>query len=314
MGKVYISSGGGGTDLDVVTAAAGDILAGKVIVGPDGEPLNGTLPNRGQAQNAGGWGSGGSGSDAYFAMNKIPEGAYFSNGADWAPEVRMKQSDVRSAIGATNAANWRSNTTIAGLKGTMPEQGGKTVTPKSSNQTAVSANRYVTGNIIVAGDSNLKAANIKKGVPIFGIIGTFEGYIAGAADLYNKGKNAKNVQKYNGNGTVEFQNGFIYVKLSGSCQFSSSAFNTTGYSKLNVHFLADTKLDARNSSVLELRTAANGGGSTIASVSQELGSGEKTFSVSFTHAANAYLYLSLAGSYNASSSGYKAYIDRIWLS
>ena len=172
----------------------------------------------------------------------------------------------------------------------------------------------MTGNIIVAGDSNLKAANIKKGVPIFGIIGTFEGYIAGAADLYNKGNNAKNVQKYNGNGTVEFQNGFIYAKLSGSCQFSSSAFNTTGYSKLNVHFLADTKLDARNSSVLELRTAANGGGSTIASVSQELGSGEKTFSVSFTHAANAYLYLSLAGSYNASSSGYKAYIDRIWLS
>ena len=314
MGKVYISSGGGGIDLDVVTAAAGDILAGKVIVGPDGEPLTGTLPNRGQAQNAGGWGSGGSGSDAYFAMNRIPEGAYFSNGADWAPEVRMKQSDVRSAIGATNAANWRSNTTIAGLKGTMPEQGGKTVTPKSSNQTAVSANRYVTGNIIVAGDSNLNAANIKKGVPIFGIIGTFEGYIAGPADLYNKGNNAKNVQKYNGNGTVEFQSGFIYVKLSGSCQFSSSAFNTTGYSKLNVHFLADTKLDARNSSVLELRTAANGGGSTIASVSQELGSGEKTFSVSFTHAANAYLHLSLAGSYNAVTSGYKAYIDRIWLS
>ena len=314
MGKVYISSGGGGIDLDVVTAAAGDILAGKVIVGPDGEPLTGTLPNRGQAQNAGGWGSGGSGSDAYFAMNRIPEGAYFSNGADWAPEVRMKQSDVRSAIGATNAANWRSNTTIAGLKGTMPEQGGKTVTPNSSNQTAVSANRYVTGNIIVAGDSNLNAANIKKGVRIFGIIGTFEGYIAGPADLYNKGNNAKNVQKYNGNGTVEFQSGFIYVKLSGSCKFSSSVFNTTGYSKLNVHFLADTKLDARNSSELELRTAANGGGSTIASVSQELGSGEKTFSVSFTHAANAYLHLSLAGSYNAGTSGYKAYIDRIWLS
>lgn len=122
------------------------------------------------------------------------------------------------------------------------------------------------------------------------------------------------MQKYNGNGTVEFQNGFMYVKLSGSCQFSSGAFNTTGYSKLNVHFLADTKLDARNDSKLELRTAANGGGDSIASVYQTLGSGEKTFTLSFTHAANAYLCMNLAGTYNAVSSGYKAYIDRIWLS
>ena len=211
MGKVYISSGGGGIDLDVVTAAAGDILSGKVIVGPDGEPLTGTLPNRGQSQNAGGWGSGGIGSDAYFSMNRIPEGAYFSNGADWAPEVRMKQTDVRSAIGATNAANWRSNTTIAGLKGTMPEQGGKTVTPKSSNQTAVSANRYVTGNIIVAGDSNLKAANIKKGVPIFGIIGTFEGYVPGAADLYKNGNNVKGIVKTNGDSDVYFDTDKIRI-------------------------------------------------------------------------------------------------------
>lgn len=345
MARFYPVGGAGGiASLDFVTAEAGDILGGKVGADKDGEPVNGllvlsgnaaasdvssgktfyttdpkskqtgTLKECGQSQTAGGWGSGGSGSDAYFAMNRIPEGIYRSGGTDWGPEIRMKQSDVRSAIGATNPANWRPTVTIAGLKGTMPQQGGSTTTPGTGNKTIVSANRFVTGNIIVAGDADLKAANIKKGVNIFGVTGTFEGYVAGPADLYNRGNNAKNVQKYNGNGTVEFQSGFIYVKLSGSCQFSSSAFNTTGYSKLNVHFLADTKLDARNSSVLELRTAANGGGSTIASVSQELGSGEKTFILSFTHAANAYLYLSLAGSYNAVASGYKAYIDRIWLS
>lgn len=38
---------GGGADLDVITAGAGDVLAGKVIVGPDGEPLTGIMPNRG---------------------------------------------------------------------------------------------------------------------------------------------------------------------------------------------------------------------------------------------------------------------------
>lgn len=185
MGKVYTKPGGGSSDLSFVTAVAGDIVSGKVGASAVGEPVNGslslsgnaaasdvasgktfyttnpkskqtgTLVERGQYQTAGGWGSGGSGADAYFAMNRIPEGIYRANGADWAPEIRMKQTDVRAAIGATNAANWRSNTTIAGLKGSMPEQGGKTVTPTASTQTVVSAGRYVTGDIKVAGVSGL---------------------------------------------------------------------------------------------------------------------------------------------------------------
>ena len=309
MGKIYISSGGGGTDLDVVTAAAGDILAGKVIVGPDGEPLTGTLPNRGQAQNAGGWGTGGSGSDAYFAMNKIPEGAYFSNGADWAPEVRMKQSDVRSVIGATNAANWRSNTTIAGLKGTMPEQGGKTVTPKSSNQTAVSANRYVTGNIIVAGDSNLNAANIKKGVRIFGIIGTFEGYIAGPADLYNKGNNAKGIT---GEGTLTWGTAnFIWDNQSPGGSgvsmreiWSTKPINTTGYTKLNVR--VDSWKLFRDTDITMYITSAAGGGTNYAYGDVDFGRYEgtnKTLSFSFgsVFQGNVYIKLNAFNSYGSQS-------------
>ena len=46
-GKIWMPGGGGGADLDLVTANAGDILYNKVIVGPDGEPLTGTMPNRG---------------------------------------------------------------------------------------------------------------------------------------------------------------------------------------------------------------------------------------------------------------------------
>lgn len=49
MGMILMPGGGGGTDLDVVTALAGDVLSGKVIVGPDGEPLTGTLALSGNA-------------------------------------------------------------------------------------------------------------------------------------------------------------------------------------------------------------------------------------------------------------------------
>ena len=47
MGKIYMTGGGGSADLDVVTAGAGDVLAGKVIVDKDGNPLTGTMANRG---------------------------------------------------------------------------------------------------------------------------------------------------------------------------------------------------------------------------------------------------------------------------
>lgn len=49
MGTILMPGGGGGIDLDLVTALAGDVLSGKVIVGADGEPLTGTLALTGNA-------------------------------------------------------------------------------------------------------------------------------------------------------------------------------------------------------------------------------------------------------------------------
>jgi hypothetical protein len=44
-----MTGGGGGADLDVITAAAGDILTGKVTVDKEGDPLTGTLSLSGDA-------------------------------------------------------------------------------------------------------------------------------------------------------------------------------------------------------------------------------------------------------------------------
>ena len=57
----------------------------------------------------------------------------------------------------------------------LTTQAGKTVTPTTSDQTAVASGRYTTGAITVKGDSNLVAGNIKKGFSIFGVEGTYEG-------------------------------------------------------------------------------------------------------------------------------------------
>ncbi|KIQ93892.1 hypothetical protein LH47_02042 [Anoxybacillus thermarum] len=57
--------------------------------------------------------------------------------------------------------------------GTMPNQGAIIITPTTSNQ-AIPAG-YHNGSGYVKGDPNLVAANIKQGVSIFGVAGSFDG-------------------------------------------------------------------------------------------------------------------------------------------
>lgn len=57
----------------------------------------------------------------------------------------------------------------------LTTQGAKTVTPGTTNQTAVAAGRYTTGDVTVAGDADLKSENIAEGINIFGVTGTHSG-------------------------------------------------------------------------------------------------------------------------------------------
>ncbi len=57
----------------------------------------------------------------------------------------------------------------------LTTQGAKTVTPGRTAQSAVASGYYTTGEVQVAGDSNLVAENIAEGVSIFGVTGTHSG-------------------------------------------------------------------------------------------------------------------------------------------
>lgn len=155
--------GGGGADLDVVTADAGDVLAGKVIVGPDGEPLTGTLALSGNAS----------------------DGQVLSGQTYYNTDAKTKRTGTMPNRGAVNqslAING-SYTIPAGYHNgsgkvtqDIPTKGAQTYTPGTTNQT-IAANQYLTGPQTIKGDPNLKAENIKKGVSIMGITGSYEGAI-----------------------------------------------------------------------------------------------------------------------------------------
>lgn len=56
----------------------------------------------------------------------------------------------------------------------VPRKAAETITPGTENQT-IAANQYLTGAQTIKGDGNLSAGNIKKGVSIFGVAGTYAG-------------------------------------------------------------------------------------------------------------------------------------------
>lgn len=87
------------------------------------------------------------------------------------PAITVATNGLITAL-ATQSAGYVS----AGTKSTtkqMTTQAGTTINPGTSRKLAVSSSRYTTGDIFVAGDSNLVADNIKKGVSIFGVAGTY---------------------------------------------------------------------------------------------------------------------------------------------
>ena len=88
------------------------------------------------------------------------------------PTISVSSSGLITAS-ATQSAGVVSAGTKSATK-QLTTQGAKTVTPSTSNQTAVASGRYTTGAVTVKGDANLKAENIKKGTSIFGVTGTLD--------------------------------------------------------------------------------------------------------------------------------------------
>ena len=68
----------------------------------------------------------------------------------------------------------------------LATQGSVNMTPTTTNQTACPANRWTTGSIIIVGSSSLVASNIRNGVTIFGVRGTFRGWVDNTYDWVNR--------------------------------------------------------------------------------------------------------------------------------
>ena len=238
----------------MITAAAGDIRTGKVSVDKDGEPLTGTLVDNGS------WSSSGL---AAGASVTIPAGIHDGTGkvtakslADQTPGNLAAAKMLSGVYGYSNGAK---------VTGNIASMGAQTVTPGNSAKTVSCSGKYMTGNVTVSAVANLTAANIKKGVTVGGVKGTWEGYVVEATDLYNNGVIGSYGLTANSTKTVFNSNSISWYNAS--ALNTTKPINLTGYTGIKIILANDSTSNIKTSGNFALRYSSDNGVVTLGSVS-----------------------------------------------
>lgn len=146
----------------------------------NGEKITGNIPSKDAATYTPGT------ADQYISAEQYLSGAQkIAGDANLAAGNIAQGKEIFGVTGTfTNDANATAESMQLGVSayvkgqrvvGTAPIQEAKTVTPTTTEQTAVASGSFTTGTVKVAGDANLVAENIKEGVSIFGVTGTLAG-------------------------------------------------------------------------------------------------------------------------------------------
>lgn len=157
----------------------------------------------------------------------VPAGYYASNASksvstatQATPSITVDSNGLITASATQNSGYVSAGTKSATVQ--LTTKAATTITPGTSSQTAVAKNVYTTGNIVVAGDSNLKATNIKSGVSIFGVSGT-----AGGGEIKKGAIRNFSPVTYNGTDYIGMTFPVTKDKITGICIQGYASTNTS---------------------------------------------------------------------------------------
>lgn len=184
-----ITSSGGGIDTSDATATSSDILSGKTAY-VKGVKVEGNIPSKSQEIYTP------SASEQYINSGQYLSGTQIISGdSDLTADNIKKNIEIFGVIGTYEGTDTSDATATAAdiltgktayvngekLTGTIPTHGTNTYTPTTENQYIETG--YYSGVQCIEGDANLLPGNIRKGVSIFDVVGTYEGSQSSAEQI-----------------------------------------------------------------------------------------------------------------------------------
>ena len=134
------------------------------------------------------------------------------------------------------------------VTGSIASKAAATYTPGTADQT-IASGQYLSGTQTVKGDANLVAGNIKSGVSIFGVAGTYEGSGSSGSGIQAQHITSQSDKiTISGNGTVKVR-GYGYYESGSGWQSAKNmyAFVGDGYYKGSLSYNATTPTKTRAS-------------------------------------------------------------------
>lgn len=151
---------------------------------------------------------------AYYQISAVANGSATNSGTASASSATLttgnntitlsKAVSITPTINAGYISSGTAGNVTVQLTATVTTKAAATITPGTTTQT-ISANQYLTGAQTIAGDADLVAGNIRSGVNIFGVNGTFTSdATATAADIVDGETAYVNGSKITGSMVVNY--------------------------------------------------------------------------------------------------------------
>ena len=326
IGQIILGSG---------NATAADVLASKTFTNSTGVEQIGTMVNRGavsQALNAGG-------------SYTVPSGYHNGGGTVTANSLASQTSATAIASQILSGITaWVNGIKITGsmsnqgavsqsltINGTytvpagyhngsgkvtqsITTKGAATYTPGTAAQ-VIAGGQYLSDAQTISAVSNLSAANIKKGVVVGGVTGTWEGYVATATDLYYLGVNNAGLTVTSSSSTgrtIAFESTFIRIYTSAidsaALITAGKSYQFAGFSKVNVQFyVSGTATNNSGKKITVLSGSSEIGSYDIFTLMQTVG----TYTISFSLTA---WQTNVTPTFGFELRGGTIQVQRIWLS
>lgn len=180
-----------------------------------------------------------SNSEDTYPSNGIQDGYYYVNintssdgGIDTSPTLQSKSvtpSETAQTVTPDSGYDGLSKVSVEAISSTyvgsgVTKKSAQTYTPRTSDQT-IAKDQYLSGDQTIKGDSNLVASNIKKGVSLFGVTGSYEASSGGDSTLNCEMQTISNVTSPK----VTFKGTGGTYKVYGYGKGTSSGYMTPKY-------------------------------------------------------------------------------------